>query len=29
MYLPVDIVSYRENMNKFLKQRIDEETIYV
>jgi predicted nucleotidyltransferase len=29
MYLPVDIVSYRKNMNPFLKQRIDKEAIYV
>lgn len=27
--LSVDIVSYRKNMNPFLKQRIDEEAIYV
>lgn len=26
---PVDIVRYRERMNRFLKQRIDEEAIYV
>ena len=26
---PVDIVRYRENMNKFLKQRIDQEAVYV
>ena len=25
---PVDIVSYRENMNKFLKERIDREAAY-
>jgi len=25
----VDIVRYRENMNKYLKQRIDKEAIYV
>lgn len=29
MSLPVDIVSYRENMNKFLRRRINEEAIYV
>ncbi|MCP4104258.1 MAG: nucleotidyltransferase [Desulfobacteraceae bacterium] len=29
LYLPVDVVSYRENMNKFLKQRIDKEAFYV
>ena len=26
---PVDIVRYRENMNTFLKQRIDQEAVYV
>ena len=26
---PVDIVSYRESMNAFLKKRIDEEAVYV
>ncbi len=26
---PVDIVTYRENMNKFLKKRIDGEAVYV
>ena len=26
---PVDIVRYRENMNRFLKERIDKEAIYV
>jgi hypothetical protein len=26
---PVDIVRYRNNMNKYLKQRIDREAIYV
>jgi uncharacterized protein len=26
---PVDIVSYRKTMNKFLKQRIDTEAVYV
>ena len=26
---PVDIVRYREQMNRFLKQRIDEEAVYV
>lgn len=26
---PVDIVSYREDMNSFLKKRIDEDAIYV
>jgi hypothetical protein len=26
---PVDIVSYREKMNAFLKKRIDEEAFYV
>jgi len=27
--LPVDIVSYREKMNRFLKRRIDAEAVYV
>jgi predicted nucleotidyltransferase len=26
---PVDIVRYRENMNKFLKKRIDDDAVYV
>jgi len=26
---PIDVVSYREKMNAFLKSRIDEEAIYV
>jgi hypothetical protein len=26
---PVDIVRYREQMNRFLKQRIEEEAVYV
>lgn len=26
---PVDIVRYRDNMNKYLKQKIDREAIYV
>ena len=26
---PVDIISYREKMNQFLKKRIDEEAVYV
>ena len=26
---PVDIVTYRENMNPFLKKRIDQEAVYV
>ncbi|MCB0202248.1 MAG: nucleotidyltransferase domain-containing protein [Anaerolineae bacterium] len=26
---PVDVVRYRENMNQFLKQRIDRNVIYV
>ena len=29
LYHPVDIISYREKMNKFLKRRIDEEAVYV
>jgi len=28
-HYPVDIVRYRDNMNKYLKQRIDREAIYV
>ena len=27
--IPVDIVSYRENMNQHLKRRIDSEALYV
>ena len=27
--VPVDIIRYRENMNTFLKKRIDKEAIYV
>jgi len=26
---PVDIISYREKMNQFLKKRIDKEAVYV
>ena len=26
---PIDIVSYRENMNSFLKKRIDRDAVYV
>ncbi len=29
LYYPIDIISYRINMNKFLKKRIDKEAIYV
>ena len=29
LHHPVDIVRYRDNMNKYLKQRIDNEAIYV
>jgi predicted nucleotidyltransferase len=29
LHCPVDIVRYRENMNTFLKQRIEQEAIYV
>ncbi len=29
LHYPVDIVRYRDNMNKYLKQRIDREAIYV
>ena len=28
LHRPVDIVTYRENMNQFLKERIDAEAIY-
>ena len=27
--MPVDIVRYRKNMNKYLKQRIDSDAVYV
>jgi len=27
--MPVDIVRYRKNMNKYLKQKIDTDTLYV
>jgi hypothetical protein len=26
---PVDVISYREKMNQFLKKRIDKEAVYV
>ncbi|MBU1565485.1 MAG: nucleotidyltransferase family protein [Proteobacteria bacterium] len=29
LHRPVDIVTYRDNMNHFLKKRIDEEAVYV
>ncbi|MBF0242864.1 MAG: nucleotidyltransferase domain-containing protein [Desulfamplus sp.] len=29
LYLPIDIVSYRDKMNLFLKQKIDNEAVYV
>jgi hypothetical protein len=29
LHCPVDIVRYREQMNSFLKQRIDQEALYV
>lgn len=29
LHAPVDIVQYREKMNKYLKRRIDQEAIYV
>lgn len=29
LHYPVDVVRYRDNMNKYLKQRIDREAIYV
>jgi predicted nucleotidyltransferase len=28
LHRPVDIVTYRDNMNHFLKKRIDEEAVY-
>ncbi len=28
LHRPVDVVSYRESMNPFLKQRIDREAVY-
>ncbi len=29
LHIPVDVVSYREQMNTFLKSRIDKESVYV
>ncbi len=29
LHVPVDVISYREKMNAFLKNRIDKETVYV
>ena len=29
LHYPIDIVSYRQRMNSFLKSKIDEEAIYV
>jgi len=29
LHYPIDIVSYRTNMNEFLKNRIDSEAVYV
>jgi len=29
LHVPVDVISYRERMNAFLKDRIDKESIYV
>ena len=29
LHRPIDVVSYREKMNQFLKQRIDKEAVYV
>ena len=29
LHTQVDIISYRERMNAFLKQRIDKEAVYV
>jgi predicted nucleotidyltransferase len=28
-FKPVDVISYREKMNQFLKKRIDKEAVYV
>jgi len=29
LHVPVDVISYRERMNAFLKTRIDKESLYV
>ena len=29
LHIPVDVISYREKMNSFLKKRIEKEAIYV
>jgi hypothetical protein len=29
LHLPTDVIRYRERMNAYLKQRIDQEAIYV
>jgi predicted nucleotidyltransferase len=29
LHVPVDVISYREQMNAFLKARIDKESLYV
>jgi predicted nucleotidyltransferase len=29
LHVPVDVISYRERMNAFLKDRIDRESVYV
>jgi len=29
LHYPIDVVSYRKNMNTFLKERIDNEAVYV
>ena len=29
LHMPVDVISYREQMNAFLKTRIDKEVLYV
>lgn len=29
LHRPIDVVSYREKMNQFLKQKIDKEAVYV
>ena len=29
LHYPIDVVSYRESMNSFLKRRIDDEAFYV
>lgn len=29
LHIPVDVISYREKMNQFLKSRIDKDVVYV